>query len=114
MIALNGGTVQLPDTVMILLHGLTHSPANGQMVALVSVDKELATQQAAEILNVSRPHVVKLLNENEIPFRKIGTHRRIRFDDLMAYKKRRDADRRVALAEIARLGEELDEPDSDS
>lgn len=109
LIAVNGDTVQLPDTVMFLLQQVTHCLASGQMLTLVPIDKELTTQQAADILNVSRPHVVKLLDEGAMPFTKIRTHRRIRFDDLMAYKGQRDAARHAALIEITRLGEEMDE-----
>ncbi len=76
-------------------------------IFIVPGNKELTTQEAADILNVSRPYLVKLLERGEIPFIKLGTHRRIRFSDLMRYKKRRDAERERALGEIARMSQEL-------
>jgi excisionase family DNA binding protein len=71
------------------------------MAALVTA------QEAADILNVSRPFLIKLLEEEKIPFIKVGTHRRIRFSDLMDYKQRRDEKRERALEEIAQLSQEL-------
>lgn len=70
-------------------------------------NKYLTTQEAADILNVSRPYVVKLLEQGDIPYVKAGAHRRIRFDDLMAYKARRDATRRSALSRLTRMSEDL-------
>lgn len=103
----NGETIELPASAFRFLHGLVHHLARGRAVALVPVDKELTTQRAADILNVSRPYLVQLLDEGVIPHSKTGRHRRVRFDDLMAFKERRDAERRTALRELTQLNQEL-------
>lgn len=68
---------------------------------------ELTTQQAAEFLNVSRPYLIKLLESEQIPFRLVGTHRRIKFRDLREYRNRDDLDRRRAADELTQLSQEL-------
>ncbi len=68
--------------------------------------KEVTTQEAADFLNVSRPFLIKLLEEHKIPFVKVGSHRRIRFSDVLMYKKRQDEVRKHGLAEITHLAED--------
>jgi excisionase family DNA binding protein len=68
---------------------------------------ELTTQQAAEVLNVSRPFVIKLLESGQLPFRKVGTHRRIPAADLFAYKRQQTVDSEETMAELARHAQEL-------
>jgi len=74
----------------------------GRAVVLVPEDEQLTTQRAANLLGVSRPHFVKLLEEGELPFHKAGSHRRIFLRDLLVYRKRRDVARKAALDRIAK------------
>lgn len=99
--------IELPTSVMQLLLGILAELAAGNAVKLIPVHAEVTTQEAADLLNVSRPHVVKLLEAGELPFHKTGKHRRIRLADLMAYKAKRDARSESALAELAQQAQEL-------
>lgn len=103
----NGEETELPESVFHVLRQVVDAMARDQAVTVVPVHKQLTTQRAADILNVSRPYLVRLLNAGEIPFTKTGTHRRIRFDDLMAYKRRRDAERKEHLNRLTEMGQEL-------
>lgn len=102
----NGATIELPESIMRLLRATVPRLARGQAVTLVPVDRELTTQQAADLLSISRPYLIKLLEQGEIPYTKTGTHRRIRSIDLMKYKARRDARRAEALKELTALSQE--------
>lgn len=83
--------------------------ANGQGVQIMPDRAELTTQQAADFLNVSRPYLVRLLEEGKIRYHMVGTHRRIRFEDLREYKRQDDQYRRGVIDELTELGQELDE-----
>ena len=85
--------IVLPLAVMRLLLYVLDEMANGNGVALVSLQAELTTQQAADMLNVSRPILVRLIDEGRLPHRMVGTHRRVRVDDLLAYQYRVEAER---------------------
>jgi excisionase family DNA binding protein len=99
--------VSIPAAAFRLLTEILNQMALGNAVALIPVHAELTTQQAADILNVSRPFLVKLINDNKLPFRMIGTHRRVLFKDLMAYKKANEINRSSALDELAAQSQEL-------
>ena len=98
----------LPPAVARLVLDLLELIGKGDAVTLVPSGADLSTQQAADMLDVSRPFLVKLLETKAIPHHKIGTHRRIRAEDLLAYKHRRDRTRTAARTRLARLTQEID------
>jgi excisionase family DNA binding protein len=100
-------TVQLPAFALRLLDEILSELAMGNAVKVVPIHAELTTQEGADMLNVSRPHLVKLLDENVIPHTKVGRHRRVKFADLMDYKQRRTAESRQAMDELAAQAQEL-------
>jgi excisionase family DNA binding protein len=99
--------VAIPAAAFHLLVDILAHMAQGNAVTLIPIHAELTTQEAADILNVSRPFLVKLIEEGEIPYRKVGRHRRIRFEDLMSYKQEIDSQRMRTLDELAAQAQEL-------
>ncbi|MDX6744468.1 helix-turn-helix domain-containing protein [Actinocorallia sp. A-T 12471] len=95
------------DTVTMFAYMLAQL-AEGRGVTLVPNHAELTTRQAADVLNVSRPYLIALLEDDKIPYRLVGRHRRIRFDDLMAYKHATEARTRKAADALITLTEDLD------
>ncbi|MGJ6968858.1 excisionase family DNA-binding protein [Streptosporangium sp. G11] len=97
----------LPREAVSLLAFILAQAAEGRGVTVIPSQAELTTQQAADMLNVSRPYLIKLLEAGEIPFRLIGKHRRITYEALQEYRRRDDAKRRTAADQLAALGQEL-------
>lgn len=100
--------VELPAVAVQVLVEMLSAMARGESVKLIPVNTELSTQEAANLLGVSRPFLIQRLEEGVIPFRKVGTHRRVLFSDLMKYKDEIDSRRRAALDELAAQAQELD------
>ena len=99
--------VSIPLKALKLLKLIISNMAQGRSVALMPTDAEITTQQAAEILNVSRPHVIKLLEKGEIPYRKVGSHRRILLQDILDYESRFRSERRKKLDYLAKEAQKL-------
>lgn len=97
----------LPPHIAEMIRQVLESLAAGRNVAVSERREELTPNEAAEFLNVSRPYVVKLLDEGVLPFREVGTHKRIPFADLAAYKHEQRARSRVAMTELVRLSQEM-------
>ncbi len=99
--------LELPAEAVTLLLSILEQMAAGHPVVLVPQNTEMTTQQAADLLNVSRPYLIGLLDAGKLPFRLVGTHRRIRYEDVMAFRQRSEAERRQALDELAAEAQRL-------
>ena len=100
-ITINGTRVEVPSSLISVLSSSLEMIGEGQSVAVVPVEQEIGTQEAAELLGVSRPFLVKLLDNGAIPSRKVGVQRRVRPADILDYKEQEQAERREVLRELA-------------
>lgn len=100
--------ITFPFSAIKLLLQILTQMAEGNAVTLIPIHAELTTQEAANLLNVSRPFLIKLLEKKEIPFHKVGSHRRIRFIDLLHYKAQADEVSQKALDDLVKQAQELD------
>ena len=105
-----GAPIDLPSEAVQLLLDILDHMARGDAVTLIPLHAELTTQQAADVLNVSRPTLVKLLEERRLTYNKPGRHRRIKFEEVMRYKQQTEKARNSALDELANIGQEIEEP----
>lgn len=103
----DGNRLEIPPSAFRVLVRAVRDFSLGRSVAIIHYEHELTTQQAADILNVSRPHLIKLVEEGKIPYHMVGTHRRIYMGDLLRFKQARDHERRDALQEMRRVSESL-------
>lgn len=110
LVGVGGAEITLPAPVYELLHYVAEELSRGNGVMVVPINKQLTTNQAAELLNVSRPYLVKLLEEKLIPFEYVGSHRRIRLSDLLAYREQRAKEREETLTDMVRKSEEAGLP----
>jgi len=99
--------IAIPPGALRLLVDMLTQLGQGRAVTVLPQNAELTTQEAADYLNVSRPYVVKLIEEEKLPARKVGTRRRVAFDDLLRFDEQQRARQRAALDELARIDTEL-------
>lgn len=102
-----GAFITIPKKALTLLSAIIQNMAEGKTISIVPSNSEVSTQQAADMLNVSRPHLVKLLETKKIPFKKVGSHRRILLQDIMEYKERLDKKRESQLDFLSNQAQDL-------
>ena len=98
--------IRIPLNALKLLAKILKVTSQGKPISIVPIATEMTTQAAADLLGCSRPHLVKLLEEGEIEYTKIGKHRRVKFEDVMTYKKRMKAKQQELLIKIMNADEE--------
>lgn len=103
----DGHQHELPESVYYLLRKVAEVLERGDAITVVQVGRELTTQQAADLLNVSRQYLVRLLEEDRLPHTRTGKHRRLKLEDVLAYKAKRDQERAKGLAALTALTEEM-------
>lgn len=107
MLGPNDEEIVIPHHLYYLIRKLAHLLANEKIVIVTATDKDLTTQQAADILGVSRPYLVRLLESGQIPFTKVNMHRRVRYANLIEYQERQHREARQHLAALTQLNEKM-------
>ncbi len=108
LVAPDGSEVEIPASAFAALQAVVRDMAQGLTITLIPHDKELTTKEAADILNISRPFLVKLLDRGEIPYHRVGTHRRLNVEDVLGYRELRAARRREKLRKLTELSEQVE------
>lgn len=103
----DGQEIPIPESMFYVFERVAEVLARGDAITVLPVGQELTTQQCADILNVSRQYIVRLLDQGTIPFTRTGTHRRIRVGDLLAYKQRRDRERATTLDSLTEMSQDM-------
>lgn len=103
-----GETIILPFSAMQHLLQILSHMAQGNAVTLIPIHAYLTTQESADLLHISRPYLIKLLEKGDIPFEKVGSHRRVKAEDLFQYQARAEEEKKQALNELTRQAQELD------
>lgn len=97
----------IPKKVQSILYQILNFMSEGRAISIVPEESDISTQQAADMLKVSRPHIVKLLEQGDIPFKKVGTHRRIELNDLLVFEKKMKQNRTEKLKLLSKQAQEL-------
>jgi excisionase family DNA binding protein len=108
LVSPDGVEAEIPASAFAALQAVVRDLAQGLTITLIPHDKELTTKEAADILNLSRPFLVKLLDRGDIPYHRVGTHRRLNVEDVLAYRELRAARRREKLRELTELSEQIE------
>lgn len=108
LVSPDGIEVEIPASAFAALQAVVRDMAQGLTITLIPHDKELTTKEAADILNLSRPFLVKLLDRGDMPYHRVGTHRRLNVEDVLAYRELRAARRREKLRELTELSEQVE------
>ena len=102
-----GEFITIPKKALTLLSAIIQNMAEGKTISIVPSNSEVSTQQAADMLNVSRPHLIKLLETKKIPFKKVGSHRRILLKDITEYKEQLAKQREAQLDFLSNQAQDL-------
>lgn len=102
----SGVEILLPSEMVSVLIEASERLSKGQAVRLTPVKELLTSNEAAELLNISRPYLIRLLDRGELPFHRVGTHRRLHLDDVMEYKAKRDRKRLKDLGDLIEFSQE--------